>query len=387
MAIDYKKELEIAAKNMILVHEPDVLIKMILRMLIQKVRLHHAGILMYHPEKDTYVLTVSRGPTGIKVPAGFARIDPDNALIRFFREGKDKDIFGQNAILIDEVKSKLRKRISPELKQLLRDVLYQMDIFESVACIPNYFQDELMGVVLLGVKKGGKKILRKEIDFFLALASDVAMAIRNAQLFKELELELDRKYRLFIHTTVALAAAIDAKDHYTHGHTSRVTNLTLKIAEKLKENNKKVFNDKFIEHLHVASLLHDIGKIGIPESILNKEGPLNDEEQKKMREHPAIGSVILQPIKELEDAIMGVKYHHEKFDGTGYPDGLKGDQIPLVASLISVADAFDAMTTDRPYRKALNYQEAVEEIKKGKGRQFDPLMAGAFIDLYLEGKI
>jgi HD-GYP domain-containing protein (c-di-GMP phosphodiesterase class II) len=321
------------------------------------------------------------------VPAGFARIDSDNALIRFFKEGKDKDIFGQNAILIDEVKNKLRKRISPELKQLLKDVLYQMEIFESVACIPNYFQDELMGVVLLGVKKGGKKILRKEIDFFLALASDVAMAIRNAQLFKELELELDRKYRLFIHTTVALAAAIDAKDHYTHGHTSRVTNLTLKIAEKLKEGNKKVFSDKFIEHLHVASLLHDIGKIGIPESILNKEGPLNDEEQKKMREHPVIGSIILQPIKELEDAIMGVKYHHEKFDGTGYPDGLKGDQIPLVASLISVADAFDAMTTDRPYRKALTYQQAIEEIKKGKGKQFDPVMADAFIDLYQEGKI
>lgn len=387
MAIDYKKELETAAKNMILVHEPDTLIKMILRMLIQKVKLHHAGILLYDKEKDTYVLTVSRGTTGIKVPAGFARVNSDNPLIQFLQQHKEREIFGQNTILLEGIKKKLKGRIRPELKQQLKAILRQMDIFEAEACIPNFFQDELVGVVLLGGKKGGRRIAAKEVDFFLALASDVAMAIRNAQLFQELKLELDRKYRLFIHTTVALAAAIDAKDHYTHGHTARVTDLTLKLAEKFREKNRKLVNDKFIEQLHVSSLLHDIGKIGIPESILNKEGPLNAEEQRKMHEHPVIGEVILRPISELEDAIQGVKHHHERYDGSGYPDGLKGSQIPLIASLISVADAFDAMITDRPYRKAFSKPEAIAEIKRTSGKQFDPQIAASFIELFEEGKI
>jgi HD-GYP domain-containing protein (c-di-GMP phosphodiesterase class II) len=387
MIIDYKRELENAAKNMILVHEPDTLIRMIARMLVQKVKVTHAGILLYDKEKNTYILTVSRGPTGKKIPAGFARVDVDNPLIRFFKERCDKQLFPQGAIILEEAKKTLRKTPDPYLKELLKKVLYQMEIFEAVICIPNFFRDELMGIAVLGAKSSGRRFGHKEIDFFLALASDVAMAIRNAQLFQELELELHRKYRLFIHTTVALAAAIDAKDHYTHGHTARVTELSLKIANKLREENKKVLGEKFIEHLHIASLLHDIGKIGVPESILNKEGALTEEELKKMREHPLVGSVILQPIKELEDAILGVKYHHERYDGSGYPEGLKGDQIPLIAAIISVADAFDAMVTDRPYRRAFSKEEAINEIRRVSGKQFDSRLAEALIDLYQEGKI
>jgi len=216
------------------------------------------------------------------------------------------------------------------------------------------------------------------------------MAIRNAQLFKELQIELDKERRLFIHTTVALAAAIDAKDHYTHGHTSRVTNLTLEIAKKITQKYRSYsekFNEKFMENLHIASLLHDIGKIGIPETILNKEGSLNQEEKKKMQEHPSVGALILQPIKELAEPLSGVKYHHERYDGSGYPEGLKGEQIPVIALIIAVADAFDAMTTDRPYRRALSKEEAVKEIRNASGKQFDPLFASALAELCQEGKI
>jgi len=242
-------------------------------------------------------------------------------------------------------------------------------------------------VAFLGAKKNKKRFQPAEIDFFVALASDVAMAIRNARLFKELESELNKKYRLFIHTTVALAAAIDAKDHYTHGHTSRVTTLSLEIARKMGEKNKKISDPKFLEYLHIAGLLHDIGKIGIPESILNKPAPLDEEEKKKMNEHPLVGTAILQPIKELEDAILGVKYHHERYDGSGYPEGLKGNQIPMVAAIISVADAFDAMITDRPYRRGMPKDVAMQEISKASGRQFDPVVADAFLALCQEGKI
>jgi len=387
MVIDYKKELEAAAKSMILVHEPDVLIRMIVRMIVQKVEVEHAGILLHQKEQDSYILTVSRGSAGLKIPAGFARVDTDNALIRFFKEHKDKDLFGDGMLVLEAARNLLEKDIAVELKELLQQALYQMEIFEAVVCIPSYFRDELLGILILGSKKGNKKFAQDELDFFTALASDVAMAIRNAQLFSELELELDKKHRLFIHTTIALAAAIDAKDHYTHGHTARVTSLSLEITKRFLQKNKKALDIKFLEDVNIAALLHDIGKIGIPESILNKEGPLSEEERKRMQEHTLIGVTILQPIRELEQAILGVKCHHERYDGTGYPEGLKGGQIPLIASVISVADAFDAMITDRPYRRALSKEEASEEIKRGSGGQFDPEIVSILLELYREGKI
>ena len=387
-AINYKKELEGAAKTMILVHEPHTLIKMIVRMIVHKVKVDHAGILLHDKDKDSYILTVSRGSAGLKIPSGFARMDTDNPLINFFRKNLGRHIFSDGAIVYDEARRKLKgNRIKPAIKQKLKSALYQMEIFEAVACIPSYFREELLGLLLLGNKKNGRKFAQDELDFFVALASDVAMAIRNARLFLELEQELKKKQRLFMHTTIALAAAIDAKDHYTHGHTSRVTNLSIEIAKAMREKNKNSINDKFLENINIAGLLHDIGKIGIPESILNKNGPLNDVEWKKMQEHPTVGASILQPIRELEDAILGVKYHHEKFDGTGYPEGLKGNGIPLIASIISAADTFDAMTSDRPYRKALSKEEAIEEIKRISGRQLNPEVADALVDVFKQQRI
>ncbi|MDI6606458.1 MAG: HD domain-containing phosphohydrolase, partial [Candidatus Omnitrophota bacterium] len=120
------------------------------------------------------------------------------------------------------------------------------------------------------------------------------------------------------------------------------------------------------------------------ESILNKEGPLDKEEKRRMEEHPLVGVTILEPIKELGDPILGVKCHHERYDGSGYPEGLKGKSIPLIASIISVADAFDAMITDRPYRKGLSKKEAIEEIKRVSGKQFDAEIARALVELYEE---
>jgi len=388
MALNYKKELEAAAKTMILVHEPNTLIRLIARMLVQKIKVTHAGILLHDPKRDSYILTVSRGSTGLKIPKGFARMDADNALIRLFRDGVDKKIFNDGAIVYGQLKKALaKKKLTAKEKLILKGALYQMDIFEADVCIPSYFRDELLGILLLGRKGDKKPFARDALDFFAALASDVAMAIRNAFLFKELESELNSKERLFIHTTVALAAAIDAKDHYTHGHTARVTNISLEIARKLSQKNKKDFTERFMEHLHIAGLLHDIGKIGVPEDILNKDGPLNDQEKKRIMEHPLIGATILTPIKELEDSILGVKYHHEKYDGSGYPEGLKGKEIPLIASIIAVADTFDAMTTDRPYRKGLAKQEAVQEIMRVSGKQLDPDICGIFTQVCQEGRV
>jgi len=386
MTINYKKELESAAKSMILVHDPHILTRMIVRTITQKVMVSHAGVLLHDKSRNSYILTVSRGPKGTRIPAGFARMDLDNPLIKFFLERRNNIVSNDGSLSYEEGKKLLKQDIEPSLAQLLNQALYQMEIFNAVLCVPSYFRKELLGILLLGKRKDDKKFTSEEIDFFNALASDVAMALRNAQLFTDLESELDRRYRLFTHTTIALAAAIDAKDHYTHGHTARVTNISMEIARKIAPKLENI-DRKFLENLHISSLLHDIGKIGVPESILNKNGPLTELEKDTIKKHPVIGVTILQPIRELCDALPGVKYHHENYDGSGYPEGLTGKSIPLTACIISVADTFDAMTTDRPYRQGLSKEEAVKEIVKQRGKQFSPEVVDAFIELFEEGKI
>jgi len=387
MAIDYKKELEKASKTMILVHDPDILIKMIMRMIVQKAKVSHCSILLHDRTKDSYILTVSRGNSGMKIPEGYTRMDQDNPMVRFFRERKNGLLFNSEVLVYDEVKKFTDLIANSELKNLLSQTLYQMELFETIICIPSYFREDLLGILLLGKKSDESIFGHDELDFFIALSQDVAMAVRNAQLFNDLRLELEKKQSLFFHTTIAMAAAIEAKDHYTHGHTSRVTNYALEITRKLSQKNKKIDDTKFFEDIHIASLLHDIGKIGVPESILNKEGPLDPNERKKINEHPTIGVNILQPIHELETVLLGVKYHHERFDGNGYPEGLKGEQIPLIAAIISVADSFDAMTSDRPYRKGLPKNKAIEEIQLQSGKQFDPNVVLAFLEVIAENRI
>lgn len=388
MAIDYKKELENAARNMILVHDPDSLIKMIVRMMVNKTNVAHATFFLFDRQKQGYLLTVSRGSLAKKVPLDLVCIDKDDVLIRFFKEHQSKLIFGREALLYDQAKLALKNiKLNKETAQQMGQVLYQMELLQTHLCIPSYFRDQLLGLLFLGKKNNGRKFKDEELDFFIALNSNASMAIRNAQLFKELESELGHKQQLFVRTTVALAAAIEAKDHYTHGHTSRVTNLSMEIAKKISHKSKNDFNEKFLEDLHIASLLHDIGKIGVPEHILNKRSDLTVGERNRIQDHPMIGVNILKPIKELEGSILGVKYHHERFDGKGYPEGLKGQQIPLIASIISVADSFDAMSTNRPYRLALDKNEVIKEIRSLSGRQFCPRVTDTFLELCKEGKI
>jgi HD-GYP domain-containing protein (c-di-GMP phosphodiesterase class II) len=388
MAINYKKELQNAAKNMIFVHDPDLLIKMMVQMMVSQSKITHASFFLHDRQREGYLLTVSKGSLGKKIPLDLVRIDKDDVLIRFFRSHMCRFIFGREVLLYSEAKSALKSlKIKLDVRQQLTHVLYQMELLESVVCIPSYFRDELLGVLLLGKKANAKKFVDEELDFFVALNSNVAMAVRNAQLFKELGFELERKHQLFMRTTIALAAAIEAKDNYTHGHTTRVTNLSLEIARRIGQKDKRDFNAKFLEDLHIASLLHDIGKIGVPEHILNKRRELTVGERNRIKEHPMIGVNILKPIKELEGSALGVRYHHERFDGKGYPDGLKGVQIPLIASIISVADSFDAMSTDRPYRAAILKDDVVNEIRYLSGKQFCPRITDTFLDLCREGKI
>ncbi len=389
MKLNYKKELENAAKSMILVHRLDTLIKLIVRVIINRLNVVHAGILLFDKAKQSYVLSFSRGKTGKRIPKGFMRIDKNHPLIRFLNNGDGKKAFGDHIIEYKLLNKAIKNKKLTYLKDVFMEIKLLMDDLEVVACVPSFFRSELLGVLLLGKKDKGGWFKREELDFFQALASDVAMAIHNAQLFEQLQDEAERRYKLFMGSILALAKEIDAKDHYTSGHTERVIDYSLAIVEKLKELDKAgPITDDFIEDLKIASLLHDVGKIGIPEKVLNKNGKLDEEEFTLIKQHTTIGVSILEPIKEfLKDALLGIKYHHERFDGTGYPEGLKGENIPLIASIIGVADSYDAMITDRPYRKALSKEQAINEIQRYCGSQFHPVVAEVMVALYKENKI
>jgi putative nucleotidyltransferase with HDIG domain len=179
----------------------------------------------------------------------------------------------------------------------------------------------------------------------------------------------------YIATIRVLAAAIDARDNYTLGHSTRVAQLSLGLAQELG------FNKKELEELEIACLFHDVGKIKLPDSILLKEGRLDALEHREMQRHSEYGAEILSKASSLFKYIPAVRHHHEWFDGTGYPDGLAGDKIPLAAAIISLADVYDAMTSDRPYRKALTEEDAQRKIMELAGRQFHPDLAVRFVKL------
>lgn len=191
------------------------------------------------------------------------------------------------------------------------------------------------------------------------------------------DLDPQQLYRMLRDPSAAairsLAAAVDAKDQYTHGHSERVTNYALEIGTQID------LSPDAMSSLRVAGLLHDLGKIGVPDIVLNKPGDLTQEERETVKEHPSVGANILRRAPHLENVVPAVLHHHERWDGLGYPDGLKGQEIPLVARILAVADAFDAMTSDRPYRRRMTIHEALLQLQANAGKQFDPSLVNAFI--------
>lgn len=378
--LDYRQELEKAAKRMILIHNLDTLVKLLLRSSVRFLSIEHASLLLYDQTRNAYVTHTSKGKLGLKIPKGFTRISSENPIISYFTQTHSQ-IKKADYLLFSHVGN-----IGGQLQEKIKD---QFLLYNARVCIPGFFREKLIFALFLGRKMDGQDFTDEELGFLSVLSSDVVMAIQNASLFQSLNQQLLKNKKLFLQTVFALSSAIEAKDPYTQGHTERVTRYALALATELKATGKiyRTDADKFFEDLRIAALLHDIGKIGIAESILNKNGLFDEEERKEMQKHPYIGAKILSEVNEFYESILGVKHHHEKYDGTGYPDGLKGESIPFIARIISIADTFDTITSNRSYRQTLSRQEAIKLISEQSGKQFDPVIVEAFLNACKKGQI
>jgi HD-GYP domain-containing protein (c-di-GMP phosphodiesterase class II) len=212
-------------------------------------------------------------------------------------------------------------------------------------------------------------------DNFNSMSGAIESAI------EQLKKAANENHLLFINSVRMLAAAIDAKDPYTRGHSERVARYSIAIGKNMSLTEKEMRN------LRISALLHDVGKIGIDDRILRKPGALSDDEFEVMKQHPAKGAAIMSGVAQLIDIIPGMKYHHEKWGGGGYPDSLTGDQIPVQARIVAIADTFDAMTTNRPYQKAMELSYVVEKIRSFAGSRFDPRVVDAFAQAVKRGDI
>ena len=246
----------------------------------------------------------------------------------------------------------------------------------SVMCVPLRTADDILGALYVDSLSGAGMFNEADLELLAAIGNQAGVAMHRVRLMGELE-------RLLLDTIKAIAATIDARDGYTHRHSERVAALTAQLARELG------LSDEERETAELSALLHDVGKIAVPDSILNKPGKLTPDEFAQMQKHPALGARILKNIQSatVEAVIPGVRYHHEKWDGTGYPEGLKGEEIPYLGRLLGVADFYDALTSARSYRPAMPPEEAIRLVESGSGTHFDPAIAAAVVRLYRRGAL
>lgn len=271
-----------------------------------------------------------------------------------------------NIVHISDVSSDLRVR---KFDEVIRPLLTG-----EAWLFPVINKGDVIGVLMVANSMNADGFQSEEIEALELIAGQLSIALENFNLVEKLRQQ-------FHQTVLSMADAIGKKDTYTGGHTKRVAHFAEMIAKEMDLSYQDMSD------LKLAAVLHDVGKIGIEDSILKKKAPLTDEEFAIMRNHPEIGYQILGHIKSLGKVVDGMRFHHERPDGTGYPYGLKGDDIPIIASIISVADTFDAMISTRPYRKGLPPMVAYEEILKYSGTQFDCRVVVAFERWFKKSKM
>jgi HD-GYP domain-containing protein (c-di-GMP phosphodiesterase class II) len=242
------------------------------------------------------------------------------------------------------------------------------DRLRRFVCVPLIRDHRALGVLLAVDKNDATEFNSVDLKLLNNVGNQCSIFLENAALYHDMQ-------DLFMGVLHALTRSIDAKDAYTRGHSQRVAELSRALARRIG------LTDEQCERVYLSGLLHDVGKIGVPEAVLTKPGRLTDVEFAAIRKHPAIGAQILGNIRQLQDIVPGVLFHHERWDGHGYPHLLSGDNIPLMGRIICVADSFDAMTSTRTYRPALPLETVLQEIARCAGSQFDPALAKVFVTL------
>lgn len=244
-------------------------------------------------------------------------------------------------------------------------------VTRSIMTVPLVLEDEAIGAIQAVNKRGGELFTQDDLDLFSAIGNTAALAVSNAQLVTELQNSYDL-------TLEALSAALDLRDRETEGHSRRVVEYTTRLAEEMG------LEKDVIKNIRRGALIHDIGKIGVPDAILHKPGALDGDERRIIERHPQLGYNMLVGIPYLREEIQIVVCHQEKWDGTGYPFGLRGEEIAIGARLFAIADTFDALTSDRPYRKGQSYEVSRKLIEEESGKQFDPQAVAAFLAIPAE---
>lgn len=316
-------------------------------------------------------------------------VDDDKMSLRMVRRVFDKaGIEGQYLSCEKDFADYMEERVVPDM--FLLDVhmpdVSGFDLLKRIKTDPLYRNvpvifltgDEDVRTETEGLHAGASDFIRKPF------AADVLLKrVRNTielnrlhnDMAHEIRVKTEKLSHAYIQIVQALAASVDAKDKYTHGHSSRVAAYSREIA------GRAGFSEEEQDGIYMMGLLHDVGKIGIQDSIINKAGRLTDDEYASIKTHPAVGSEILGNISDYPELATGARWHHERFDGKGYPDGLKGEDIPEVARIIAVADTYDAMTSNRSYRSAMEQSKVRAEIERCRGSQFDPRFADIMIQM------
>jgi len=327
----------------------------------------------YLSQPDAFVqLLVNRIRESLSFGWVFAYVTPtgtaaDGAAQHVFHAGEPPAGLGQSEDLLCDIMHSLSSGLMPGVHEDLKQFAGQGQVIIQSITRGN----QIVGVIAAGAKGGeDPHVSSYDLRLIETAAVYAGAFLENANLYAS-------QQSLFMGTIEALAAAIDAKDAYTCGHSRRVAYLGEILALAAGATAEQA------ERVRISGLVHDVGKIGVPEAVLGKAGRLTDDEFELIKQHPVIGHKILRDIPQLVDVLPGVLYHHERYDGKGYPDGLSGEQIPWVARVLGICDTFDAMSSTRSYRPAMPREKVLSEIQRCAGSQFDPELAAAFLTLNL----
>ena len=388
---DYQEVLRDVARSMVRLKRPDRLLKLITRFIDRQFGLAHASLLIFDPKKDHYAFVNSKGTK--RLPMGLVKFDAKHPLVQWFSGFQKKLPVQKDFLFLSDVNKMLSRaefRMASNSKgdQLL-GIQKTMQDLKVDLLVPGYFKDTLVGLLMLGRRVNGRCFTTQEVTFFQTLAHDCSMAVKTAEYnqnlveqnqelarrLEEIERMRNKEQRTYYEIMRSLAEEVHAKEPYIFGHVSEVERLGMMTAREMGMDLSGAKKDL----LSAALILHDVGKIGIPDNILCKPGQLTQEEWRVMKTHVEKGARILEPLTDFKKVREIIMAHHERFDGSGYPRGLKGDEISIEARIICVVDSFHAIVSSRCYREGRSIDFAIHEVLNCAGTQFDPVVVDAFL--------